>query len=141
MVVANVTSLKGGWVKLFTAEADLLVVQEARCAAAELKTMARQQNCQVVYGAEVDGCVLVAAFAWQVVLQKIGMCPNGTAHHFKWRMGGQRLTVRNGYMQGATRQEKDHLKMVDAEWLETAEEAGEPTAVVGDFMPPATTWT
>ncbi len=36
-------------------------------------------------------------------------------------------------MQGATRQEKDHLEMVLAEWPEAAEEAGEPTMVVGDF--------
>jgi hypothetical protein len=57
VVVANVTSLKGAWAKLLTAESDLLVVQEARCTAAELETMARQQNRQAVYGAEVDGCV------------------------------------------------------------------------------------
>ncbi len=133
VVVANVTSLKRAWAKLLTAEADLLVVQEVRCTAAELQEMARRQICQVVYGAEVDECVLVAAFAWQGVLQKISKRPSGTAHHFKWQMGGQHLTVRSGFLQGATRQEKDHLEMVLADWLEAAEEAGEPTMVVGDF--------
>ena len=132
-MLANVTPLKGARAKLLTAGADLLVIQEARCAAAELKEMARQQNCQVVYVAEVDGSLLVAVFAWQGVLQKIGKCPSGTAHHFKWQMGGQRLTVLNGDLQGATRQEKDHLEMVLAEWLETAEESGEPSMIVGDF--------
>ncbi len=63
MAVANLTSLKGAWAKLLTAEADLLVVQEARCTAAEIKEMARQQKFQVVFGTEVEGCVLVAAFA------------------------------------------------------------------------------
>ncbi len=63
VVVANVTSPKGACTKLLTPGADLLVAQEARCAAVELKEMARQQECQVVYAAEVDGCVLVAAFA------------------------------------------------------------------------------
>ena len=53
------------WQKLLMAKADLLVVQEARCTAAELKEMARQQKGQVVYGAEVEGRVLVAALAWQ----------------------------------------------------------------------------
>ena len=65
VIVANVTSLKGAWVKLLTAGTDLLVVQEARCTAAELQEMARRQKCQLVYGAEVDGCILVAAFARQ----------------------------------------------------------------------------
>ena len=70
VIVGNVTSLKGAWVKLLTAGADLLVVQEARCTAAELTDLARQQNCQVVFGAEVEGVVLVAAFAWQGGLRK-----------------------------------------------------------------------
>ncbi len=109
------------------------MAQEARCAAAELETMARQQRRQVVYGAEVDGCVLVAVITGPRVLLNIGKCPSSTAHHFKWQTGGQHLMVRNGYLQGATRQEKDHLGMVLAEWLEAAEEAGEPTKVVGDF--------
>ena len=108
MIVANVTSLKGAWVKLLTAGADLLVVQEARCTAAELTDLAKQQNCQVVSGAEVEGVVLVAAFAWQGVLRKGHKCPSGTAHHFTWQMGGQHLAISNAYMQGATRQEKDH---------------------------------
>ncbi len=86
VAVANASSLKGAWAKLLAAEADLLVVQEARCTAAELREMARQQRCQVVYGAEVDGCVLAAAIAWQGALQKIGKRPSGTAHHFKWQM-------------------------------------------------------
>ncbi len=59
MIVANVTSLKGAWVKLLTAGADLLVVQQARCTAAELTDLARPQNCQVVFGAEVEGVVLL----------------------------------------------------------------------------------
>jgi hypothetical protein len=104
VAVANVTSLKGAWAKLLTAQADLLVAEEARCTAAELKTMARQQNCQVVYGAEVDGC---AAFAWQGALWKIGKFPSGAAHHFKWQMGGQRLTVWSGYVQAAALQLDD----------------------------------
>ncbi len=61
VVFAKATSLKGAWAKLLTAEAVLLEVQEARCTAAELTTMARQQNRQVVYGAEIDGRVLVAS--------------------------------------------------------------------------------
>ncbi len=81
--------------------ADLLVIQEAHCAAAELQEMARRQKCQVVYGAEADGCVLVAAFTWQGVLRKV--CPSGTAHHFKWQMCGYCLAVRSGYLQGTTR--------------------------------------
>ncbi len=96
--------------KLLTGETDQLVTQAARCTAGELETMPKQQKCQVVYGAEVEGCILVAAFAWQGVLQRVSNCPSGTAHHFKWQTGGQRLAVRSGYLQGATRQEKDHVE-------------------------------
>ncbi len=98
----------------------MVVAQEARCSAAELEDLARQQNCQVVYAAEVVGIVLEAAFAWQGVLQKGGKCPSGTAHHCKWQMGGQSLAIRSANMQGATRQEKDHPESVLAEWFEAA---------------------
>ena len=81
---------------------DLLVVQEARAKAEDLRNLAQQQGCQVVYGEEVDGMVLVAAFAWTGTLQKIAKEPDGTSHHFGWKVGGQHVQIRNGYMQGGT---------------------------------------
>ncbi len=119
--------------KLPTAEADLLVVQEARCTAAELEALAMQQPCQVVYRSEVGGTVLVAAFAWKGALQRIEKCPSGTVHHFRWQVVGQYMFVRSGYLPRATRREKDHLALVLAEWLDAAEGSSEPTMIVGDF--------
>ncbi len=77
--MANVTSLKGAWQKLLTAEADLLVMQEVRCTADELETMAKKPKCQVVSGAEVERNKLVAAFAWKGMLKRLAKCPSGTA--------------------------------------------------------------
>ena len=68
--------------------------------------MARKAGCQVVYGEELEGMVLVAAFAWTGALQKISRSPAGLSHLFQWKMGGQSLHVRNGYFQGATAQER-----------------------------------
>ena len=96
---ANCTSLKGAWPKLLTTKADLLILQEVRCTAMELQAMASKAKVQVVFGEEVQGTILVAAFAWSGSLQKISKCPTGQAHHFLWRMGGQSLHVRNGYFQ------------------------------------------
>ena len=97
---ANCTSLKGGWAKLLTTGADLLILQEVRCTAKELQAMAIKAKGQVVFGEDVQGTILVAAFAWNGTLQKISKCPTGQAHHFQWRIGCQSLRVRNGYFQG-----------------------------------------
>ena len=62
--------------------------------------MSRKAKCQVVYGEQVQGVILVAAFAWSGALQKVSKCPTGQAHHFQWKVGCQSLQVRNGYYQG-----------------------------------------
>ncbi len=73
--------------------------------------------------------------SWWQHSSKKERCRNSASAQadFNWQMGGQCLTVRSGYLQGATRQEKDHVQMVLAERLEAAEEAGEFTMVVRDF--------
>ena len=63
--------------------------------------MASKAGCQVVYGEELEGMVLVAAFAWTGALQKISRSPTGLSHHCQWKIGGQSLHVRNGYFQGS----------------------------------------
>ncbi len=54
-------------------------------------------------GAEVDGAVLVAAFAWAGTLQKVAECPSGTAHTFWLRMGSQRVQMYNGHLRGTSK--------------------------------------
>ena len=130
---ANCTSLKGAWKKLVAAKPDLLILQEVRCSTSELAELARQEGCQVVYGEELEGTVLVAAFAWTGALQKISRSPTGLSHHFQWKVGGQSLHVHNGYFQGATAQERQLTDGELTEWLEQAELAGEPTLIAGDF--------
>ena len=110
VVSANCTSIKGAtgqrnWEKLTSIKPDLLILQEVRCSVSELAEMARKAGCQVVYGEELEGMVLVAAFAWTGALQKISRSPTGLSHHFQRKIGGQSLHVRNGYFQGATAQE------------------------------------
>ncbi len=76
-----------------------------------------RQKCLVVYDAEVDGVIFVAAFVWSGTLRKFYQCPSGSAHSFKWRMGGQHVQVYSGYAQGATRlDKKDLLAEVLAGW-------------------------
>ena len=103
---ANCTSLKGAWKKLVAAKPDLLILQEVRCSTSELAELARQEGCQVVYGEELGGGVLVAACAWAGSLQKISRCPTGQSHHFTWQMGSQKQKVRDGYFQGAVLQDR-----------------------------------
>ena len=91
------------------------------------------QGCQVVHGLEVDGVVLVTAFAWTGNLHNLSKDPDGTAHHFKWQVGDQHVVVRNGYMQGSTTADKDRLEQTLGTWLEEAAVSGEPTLVLGDF--------
>ena len=95
--------------------------------------MAGKAKCQVVYGEEVQGVILVAAFAWSGALQKISRSPTGLSHHFQWKVGGQSLHVRNGYFQGATAQERQLTDGELTEWLEQAQLAGEPMLIAGDF--------
>jgi hypothetical protein len=118
---------------LVAAKPDLLILQEVRCSTSELAELARQEACQVVFGEEVEGGVLVAAFAWAGSLQKISRCPTGQSHHFTWQMGSQKLQVRNGYFQGAVAQDRQFAEAELASWLEQAELSGEPTLVAGDF--------
>ena len=129
VVSANCTSIKGptgqrNWEKLTSIKPDLLILQEVRCSVSELSEMARKAGCQVVYGEELEGMVLVAAFAWTGALQKISRSPTGLSHHFQWKVGGQSLHVRNGYFQGATAQERQLTDGELTEWLEQAELAG-----------------
>ncbi len=58
-------------------KADLMILQEVRCTAKELQDMSSKEKCQVVYGEEVQGVILVAAFAWCGALKKISKCPTG----------------------------------------------------------------
>ncbi len=95
--------------------------------------MAGKAKCQVVYGEEVQGVILVAAFAWTGALQKISRSPTGLSHHFQWKAGGQSLHVRNGCFQGATAQERQLADGELTEWLEQAELAGESMLIAGDF--------
>ena len=94
--------------------------------------MSHKAKCQVVYGEEVQGALLVAGFARSGALQKVSKCQSGQAHHFQWKVGSQCLQVRNGYYQGISQQERDMADEVLADWLEQAEKTGEPT-LVGDF--------
>jgi len=114
-------------------KADLLMLQEVRCGTAELQELAKRANCQVVYGDEVDGMVLVAAFAWVGALTKISKCPTGASHHFRWNVGGQAIHVRNAYFQSSVAQEREAAERSLEDWLEEAEVSGEPALVVGDF--------
>ena len=86
-----------------------------------------------MYGEELEGIVLVAAFAWEGTLTKVSKCPTGQSHHFQWAMGGQSVQVRNGYFQGATAQDRQCTEAELTSWLEQAELYGEPTLVAGDF--------
>ena len=130
---ANCTSIKGAWRKLLAAKPALLILQEVRCSGTELGELARAAGCQVVYGEELEGIVLVAVFAWEGSLAKVSKCPSGQSHHVQWTVGGQKVQVRNGYFQGATAQDKQFLETELTNWLEQAELDGEPTLVAGDF--------
>ena len=63
VLAANVTSLPGAWKGLKLEESDLCIFQEVRMDAAGLRKLAADAGYQVVYGAEVEGNILVAAFA------------------------------------------------------------------------------
>ena len=114
-------------------QADLFILQEVRLCAVELHKLAAEANYQVVHGEEVQGEILVAVLACKVTLSKIGKCPTGQAHHCRWKMGGQQMSIRSGYFQGGTQQHRDASDQVLAEWLEAAEVSGEPTLIAGDF--------
>ncbi len=58
--------------------------------------MASKAICQAVFGEEVQGTILAAAFAWSGALQKISKRPTGQAHHFKWSMGSQPKPAHQG---------------------------------------------
>ena len=133
VLAANVTSLPGAWKGLRLEEADLYIFQEVRMDAAGLRKLAADAGYQVVYGAEVEGEILVAVMARQGSLTKLGACPSGLAHHCRWQMGGQHLVIHNGYYQGGTQGERDASEQVLTEWLEAAELSGEPTLIAGDF--------
>jgi exonuclease III len=133
VLAANVTSLPGAWKGLRLEEADLYIFQEVRMDAAGLRKLAADAGYQVVYGAEVEGEILVAVMARQGSLTKLGACPSGLAHHCRWQMGGHHLVIRNGYYQGGTQGERDASEQVLTEWLEAAELSGEPTLIAGDF--------
>ncbi len=96
VLVANVTSLPGAWKTLQLEKADLLIFQEVRMGSAALRKLA---GCQVVYGAEVEGEILVAVMARQGTLSNVAACPSGRAQHCRWQMGGQHMCIRNGYYQ------------------------------------------
>ena len=133
ILAANVTSLPGAWKAMRLEEADLLIFQEVRMETAALRKLAADARYQVVHGAEVEGEILVAVMARQGHLTKLTACPSGRAHHCRWQMGGQHVCIRNGYYQGGTQGDRDAADQVLAEWLEAAEETGEPTLIAGDF--------
>ena len=133
ILVANVTSLPAAWKKLQLEEAELLIFQVVRMGSAALRKLAADAGCQVVYGAEVEGEILVAVMARQGTLSKVAACPSGRAQHCRWQMGGQHMCIRNGYYQGGTQGERDDADHVLVEWLEAAEVSGEPTLIAGDF--------
>ena len=101
--------------------------------AVEVHKLAAEANCQLVHGEEVEGEILVAVLAWKGSLAKVAKCPSGQAHHCRWQMGGQHMSILNGYFQGGTQQDRDASDKVLAEWLEAAEVSGEPTLIAGDF--------
>ena len=72
--------------------------------AVELHKLAAAANCQLVHGEEVEGEILVAVLAWKGSLAKVAKCPSGQAqaHHCRWQMGGQHMSILNGYLQGGT---------------------------------------
>ena len=91
------------------------------------------------------GGSLVAVLARTGTLSRGAKCPCGQAHHCRWQVGGQFMGVRNGYFQGGTQLARDASDRVLSEWLEAAEESGEPTLIAGDFNatqnePPASVW-
>ncbi len=98
-----------------------------------MQGFAQQSNAHVVFGSEVEGKVLVAAFARKGELQRLGRSPDGCSHRFTWKLGHQCIRVRNAYLQGWTQEEKDNLEHVLEKWLEQAEGEGEPSLIVGDF--------
>ncbi len=109
------------------------MLQEARCTQDELRDLATLSNAQVVFGTEVEGKVLFAAFAWRGELQRLGRSPHGCSHHFSWRIGHQCIRIRNACLQGGMQTEKDVLDQQLYEWLEQAAGKGEPPLKVGDF--------
>ena len=69
--------------------------------------LAAKANCQVVHGEEVQGEILVAVLACNGTSSKIGKCPTGQAHHCRWKMGGQQMSIQSGFLQGGTQQHRD----------------------------------